>query len=139
MKITINNLKKGNTRATYSGRHKKGMINPEGNSLKIRGETESKAKLGVESVEIAEFRANNTDMRGKRSRLEFRGNAPHHWNPKTQFNSGYTDDGGEFAAGKPGVKKGGKNDYAKAYGDIKNTTRPFASGDVESHVRLKVK
>jgi hypothetical protein len=139
MRITLESLKKGNTHSSYSGRHKRGTPNPRGNSIKVRDDKDSKAKLGIESVEIAEFRANNSDMRGKKNRLEFRGNHPHRWNPTSQFNSGYTDDGGDAKGGKAGVKKGGKNDYVKPYGDVKNTTRPFAPNDVERHVRLKVK
>lgn len=139
MRITLESLKKGNKHSSYSGKHERGTPNPRGNTIKYRDEiqTRSKTKLGIDSVEIAEFRANNTDQRGKRSRLEFRGNQPHRWNPTSQFNSGYTDDGGDSKGGKAGVKSG--NQYAKPYGDLKNTTRPFAPNAVENHVRLKVR
>ena len=139
MKITLDNLKKGNTRASYSGKHSKGLTDPSSKVKYKDMTTRSKTKLSQESVEIAEFQANNTDQRGKRSKLEFRGNHPHHWNPTTQFNSGYVADGGAFKGGRPGNKKGDKNDYAKAYGNTKLTTRPFAPNSVEKHVRLKVK
>ncbi len=140
MRITLDNLNKGNKNAVYSGKKSKGNPNPQPKTLRYeRPKTRSKTKLNEESIEIAEFQANNTDMRGKKDRLEFRGNHPHKWNPKLQFQQGFTDDGGDSKGGQPGVKKGGKNDYVKPYGNLKSTTRPFSSGKVESYVRLKVK
>lgn len=138
MKITLDNLKHGNKRAVYMGKHKKGLTDPLGN-IKFKQEKKSNVKISQESVEIAEFEANNVDRRGNRSRLEFRGNHPFRWNPTSQFNSGYTDDGGAYKGGRPGNKKGDKKDYAKEYGNVKLTTRPFGGGEVEKHVRLKVK
>ena len=142
MKLTIGNLKTGNRKASYSGKKNKGSTDPSGKVKYNPPTTRSKTKLNQDDVEIAEFQANNVDMRGKKSKLEFRGNHPHRWNPAKDFDpdrQGYKDDGGAFKGGRDGNKKGGKKDYAKGYGDVKNTTRPFASGDVERHVKLKVK
>lgn len=142
MKLTIGNLKTGNRKASYSGKKNRGLTDPEGKIKYNPPTTRSMTKLSREDVEIAEFEANNVDRRGKRSKLEFRGNHPHRWNPAMDFDpnrQGDKTDGGAFKGGRDGNKKGGKNDYAKAFGDVKNTTRPFANGNVERHVKLKVK
>ena len=142
MKLTLDNLKTGNRKASYSGKNNKGNPNPAGKIKYNPPTTRSKTKLNREDVEVAEFEANNVDRRGNRSKLEFRGNHPHRWNPAQDFDpnrQGYVADGGAFKGGRPGNKKGGKKDYAKAFGDVKDTTRPFANGNVERHVRFKVK
>ena len=143
MKITLSNLKTGNRKSNYSGKKNRGVPDPEGKVKYNPPTTRSKTKLNREDVEVAEFEANNVDRRGKRSKLDFRGNHPHRWNPGQDFNpdrQGYKDDGGAFKGGRDGNKKGGKRDYAKPFGDVKNNpTRPFAPGSVERHVKLKVK
>ena len=138
MKITLDNLKTGNRKAIYSGKKQKGVPNPQDRTLKFNPPKNGIYRLNRSDVEIAEFQAANTDMRGKKDRLVFIGNHPHRWNPKAQFNQGFTDDGGSSRGGQPGVNKGKKSDYVKGYGNVKNTTRPFAESKVESYVKFKV-
>ena len=138
MRITLDNLKTGNRKAIYYGKKQKGTAHPMDRTLKYQAPDNKRYKLNQNDVEVALFQANNTDMRGKKDRLEFRGNHPHRWNPRAQFNQGFTDDGGSSRGGQPGVNKGKKSDYVKAYGNVKNTTRPFAESKVENYVKFKV-
>ena len=138
MRITLDNLKTGNRKSVYSGKKQKGTPHPQDRTLKYQAPDNKRYKLNQNDVEVALFQANNTDMRGKKDRLEFRGNHPHRWNPRAQFNQGFTDDGGSSRGGQPGVNKGKKGDYVKAYGNVKNTTRPFAESKVENYVKFKV-
>ena len=142
MKLTLSNLETGTQLSAYQGKHRGESALLASNPLKTGVQTRSKSKLSRETIEEGEFAAQNPDRRGNRSKLEFRGNHPHRWNPARDFDpdkQGDATDGGAFKGGRDGNKKGGKKDYQKAFGDVKNTTRPFAPGKVPGHVRLKVK
>ena len=78
MKLTLDNLKTGNRKASYMGRRNKGTPDPSGKVKYNPPTTRSKTRINQEDVEVAEFQANNTDMRGFKNKLNFRGNHPHH-------------------------------------------------------------
>ena len=121
-KITSANLFTGIRRAEIHGRHRLEQHNTHTRKhhLKTRNpKMKNLSKLNPRAVEDAEFGANSVDRRGLRDKLEYRGKAPVRWMPEKDYRpdmSGYTDDRGAFQGGRDGVKKGGKKDYAQAFG-----------------------
>lgn len=140
MKLTRANMLHGNKMASYSGYKKgKGVIDPKGKP-KYTPELSKDTKIDRSVTEEAVFYAENTDMRGKKNKLDFRGNHPVRWNPQQDFNPNMSGDrtgGGAFHGGRLGVKAGKKKDYQQAFGDVNNTTRPFAPGKVSKMIKLK--
>ncbi len=119
-KINQGNLYSGIRKAEIYGRHRLEQYKMyEGaTSLKVKKD-EGSSKLNQKAVEDAEFGANNTDRRGLRDKLTFRGHMPVRWMPDKDFvkeTSGYSADGGAYKGGQDGNKKGGKKDYSQSFG-----------------------
>ncbi len=120
-KITPENLYSGIRRAEIHGRHRLEQHNvyTRKQTLKPARNNKNLSKLNPRAVEDAEFGANNTDRRGLRSKMEFRGHAPVRWMPEKDYRpemSGYTADRGAFQGGRDGTTKGKRGDYSQAFG-----------------------
>ena len=129
VKISQKNLYKGIQRSEIRGKHRleKNLSKMNEPHLKTSTDTLRKSKINQRAVEDAEFAGNNTDRRGFRNKLEFRGHLPVRWEPQkdfTKMTSGYSEDGGAFKGGEDGTKKGNKNDYSQSFG-TKKGINPF--------------
>ena len=114
-KIANTGFNAGIKRGVYSGRHRL-EVKPTLNAPKTGYGRTSKTKIDMESMENAKFDENNTDRRGAKSKLSFRGNAPVRWSPQEFKDFGFQEDGGAFKGGRGSVKKGNKKDYAQTLG-----------------------
>lgn len=126
-KITQNDLMSGIRKTEIHGKHKYEQyhINTRSSTLKYRQENRG-GKINQRTTEEGQYLANNVDMRGKQTSLNFRGDAPVRWMPEKDFQestSGYAD-GGAFNGGEAGNKAGGKGDYSQSFGVVNKIKNP---------------
>ena len=126
-KISQNNLMTGIRKTEIHGRHKYEQYNINTSSKKLKFKAENKGgRINQRTTEEGQYLANNVDMRGKQTSLDFRGDAPVRWMPEKDFQeatSGYAD-GGAFNGGESGNKKGGKGDYSQSFGNVNKIRNP---------------
>jgi hypothetical protein len=135
-KIQLKNINHGFKMQNLCGFHR--SPGNDAGKVKMGYEKTAKSKLSRETVEDCVFAAENTDRRGKRSKLEFRNNSPVRWNPTKDFRKEDSGDsqGGAFKSGRDGNKAGGRRDYAQAFGNVKNNVS-FGATSQPNHIKIR--
>lgn len=114
-KLRTSAFNNGIRRGVYSGKHRLEVKKPL-TAPKSKNGGERKTKIDMESMENGKFDENNQDRRGKKSKLQFRGNQPVRWSPQDFKDHGFQEEGGAFKGGKGTVKAGKKKDYRQPLG-----------------------
>lgn len=119
-KLRTTAFNNGIRRGVYSGKHRLEVKKPL-TTPKTHGTHSHKTKIDMESMENGKFDENNQDRRGKKSKLQFRGNTPVRWSPQDFKDFGFQEKGGAFQGGKGTIKAGKKKDYRQPLGVASST------------------
>ena len=136
-KIRATAFNSGIKRGVYSGRHKL-EVKKVLDAPKSNGKHSHKSKIAMDSIEDGKFDENNQDRRGKKSKLQFRGNAPVRWSPQEFKDHGFQEDGGAFKGGKGTVKAGKKKDYRQPLGIASSKNIDPFPVNINKKLKLKV-